>query len=320
MPADDLARAVAAFLGGDGGAATEVRSLAVGLRDKLSLDPVADAVERLVQGAGEPPDPATLDLARDAINPAVASRMVQRIGHERDEERRAAYIVLSSRLGLPMALAFKGALTEATSDTVRRTYHDHLAAMGDVSRPIIEAMVGDENRFLVRNGVALLGEMGGGRATELVTAALADTDARVRREALLALAKVGDEGSAPLVVGLLDDADTDVRVAAAVAAGELRVVRAQRRLITMLDEADDPDARVTVLRALGQLQDPGAVQAIEKLAVRSLFSKPPTEVRIAAYQALHRIGTPHARQLVQAALEDKEPAVQAAVRKLVRPA
>jgi HEAT repeat protein len=41
-------------------------------------------------------------------------------------------------------------------------------------------------------------------------------------------------------------------------------------------------------------------------------------VRIAAYQALHRIGTPHARELIQAALSDKEPAVQAAVRRLVR--
>jgi HEAT repeat protein len=86
----------------------------------------------------------------------------------------------------------------------------------------------------------------------------------------------------------------------------------------MLEDETDPEAQVPLLRALGKLEDPGAVQAIEKHAVRTLFSKPRADVRIAAYQALHRIGTPHARELIQAALSDKEPAVQAAVRRLVR--
>lgn len=316
--AGDLAGLVEAFLAGDREAAGEARRVAASLQEKLALDPLADALERLAHAAGDPPDVEILDLAQDIMHPAVASRIVQRIGNERDEERRASYVQVSKRLGKPMALAFKGALTGATDDTARRAYYDNLLALGDVSRPIIEAMVEDDNRFLVRNGVALLGELGGERATGLVTSALADTDPRVRKEALLALAKVGDETSAPLVLGLLDDGDKDVRLAAAVAAGELGVERAQRRLIAMLDETEEADARVTVLRALGQLADPGAVQAIEKLAVRSLFSKQPTEVRIAAYQALHRIGTPHARQLIQAALSDKDPAVQAAVRKLLR--
>jgi HEAT repeat protein len=217
-----------------------------------------------------------------------------------------------------MALAFKGALTDTSDELARRSYYDNLIAMGEVSRPIIEGMVQDENRVLVRNGVAILGEIGGAGAVELVTTALADTDARVRREALLSLAKVGDESSGQLVLGFLEDSDADVRSAAAVAVGDLKVVRAQRRLIAMLDETSEPDALVPVLRALGQLGDPGAVQAIEKHAVRTLFSKPHVEVRIAAYQALQRIGTPHAKQLILAALTDKEPAVQAAVKRLMR--
>ncbi len=73
-----------------------------------------------------------------------------------------------------------------------------------------------------------------------------------------------------------------------------------------------------MIRALGHLGDPGAVPAIEKWAVRSLFSKPPTEARIAAYGALHHIGTPHARQLLEQALEDKDPEVKAAVEDITR--
>ncbi|MEX2047984.1 MAG: HEAT repeat domain-containing protein [Gemmatimonadota bacterium] len=317
-PLSDLARAIEAHLNGDAAAADQVRSLARGLRERLALDPLADAVERLALAAGEPPDASILDLAGDVINPAVASRIVQRIGHERDEERKAVYTQISCRLGRVMALAFKGALTDTSDELARRSYYDNLIAMGEVSRPIIEGMVQDENRVLVRNGVAILGEIGGAGAAELVTTALADTDARVRREALLSLAKVGDESAGQLVLGFLEDSDADVRSAAAVAVGDLKVVRAQRRLIAMLDETSEPDALVPVLRALGQLGDPGAVQAIEKHAIRTLFSKPHAEVRIAAYQALQRIGTPHAKQLILAALTDKEPAVQAAVKRLMR--
>jgi hypothetical protein len=316
--AGDLARAVERALAGESRALDEVRALARALQERLALDPLADAAERLVLGVGDPPDARLLDLAGEVVDPAVASRLVQRIGREREPVRLRQYELVCRRLGRVMAIALRGALTDVTDEDARRTYCNLLISMGEVSRPIIEGMVQDENRFLVRSGVAILGELGGRRAIELVTATLADTDARVRREALLALAKIGDRSVAPLVLGMLDDPDAGVRIAAAVAAGRLKVDRALRRLLAMLEDESDPEALALLLDALGELEDPGAVQAIEKLATKTLFSKPPVQVRIAAYRALHRIGTPRARQVIQAALDDKDPAVQAAVRRLVR--
>lgn len=321
VPAPDgLPRAVEAFLAGAPGAGAEVRALAADLRGRLALDPVADAVERLVREAGTPPDPSLLDMASAIIDPAVASRIVQRIGHERDAARKADYLVLCQRLGVIMAKSFRGALTGATEPAARRAYYDALIAMGDTSRPFIEEMVEDENSLLVCSGVALLREMGGDGAKELVTSALAHPDPRVRKEALLALAKLGDDESGTLVVGFLDDPERDVRVAAATAAGALKVGRALRPLLERLDaegESEHEGGVIPFIDALGELGDPGAVPAIEKHAVKSLFSKPDTEVRVAAYRALHEIGTPHARELVQKALSDKEPAVRAAVRRIV---
>ena len=314
---DALAHAVDAFLAGSPGAAAEVRDLAEGLRERLALDPLADAVERLAREAGDPPDPTLLDMAEEIINPAVASRIVQRIGHERDERRLAEYEVLCRRLGEIMARAFRGALTGATDDDARRSYYDMLIAMGDASRPIIEEMVEDENTLLLRSGIQILGETGGERAVELVTSGLAHPDKRVRREALLSLAKLGDEESGALVVGFLEDPDEDVRVAAARAAGELQVARALKPLLAQLEAAGDGEGAIPFIDALGKLGDPGAVPAIEKHAVKTLFSKPRPEVRIAAYRALHRIGTPHARELVQKALDAKEPGVWVGVRQAV---
>jgi HEAT repeat protein len=72
-----------------------------------------------------------------------------------------------------------------------------------------------------------------------------------------------------------------------------------------------------LLRALGQIGDPGAVPAIEKRAVGGMFKKPPTDVRVAAYRALALIGTPHAKQLIEDAGNDKDPEVRTVARSLV---
>jgi hypothetical protein len=311
-------RAVGDFLAGEPDARERVESLAGRLRERLALDPLADAVETLVREAGDPPDARYLDLAGSVINPSVASRLVQRMGHESDEAARAEYLGLCRRLGRVMANALRGALTGAVDRDVRRVYHNALISMGEASRPVIEGMVADDNRFLVRDGVAMLGEIGGARAIELVTSALADTDARVRAEALLAVGKLGDADAGQLVLGFLDDPDSSVRVAAAVASGQLGLERALRPLLHMLESAQDPEVCIPLLRALGQIGDPGAVHAIEKHAVPSLFSKPRTDVRIAAYRALHAIGTPHARDLIKRTATDKDPVVRVALRDLSR--
>jgi HEAT repeat protein len=116
---------------------------------------------------------------------------------------------------------------------------------------------------------------------------------------------------------MIEDPDADVRLAAAMAAGELKVERALRPLLALLEQENDSDVMAGVLRALGQLGDPGAVNAIEKRAVGSFFSRPPADVRIAAYRALHNIGTPHAKSLLMQAADDKDPAVKGAVRQLL---
>jgi len=298
-----------------------VEQLATGLRERLDLDPLADAVERLVRAAGDAPDSGHLDLANAVINPAVASRLVQRLGQESDEPRRQEYFALTRRLGRVMANALKGALTGALEKSVRRVYYDALISMGDSVRPMIEGMVADDNRFLVRDGVAILGEMGGPRSIELVTSTLADTDPRVRAEALHALGKLGDAKAAgPFVLDLLEDTDSNVRLAAAAASGRLRLERAQRPLVQMLENAKESDEAIALIGALGQIGDPGAVPAIEKHAVPSRFSKSSTDVRVAAYRALHAIGTPHARALVRQTAQDKDPGVRVALRDLAREA
>lgn len=316
-PPGPLDLAVDAFIAGDFELGDRIKTLADELLDGKELEPIARAVARLTLSAGTPPDPSTYAVVESIMSPMVLGRIALRMGTERDEDRRNDYFTVCGVIGKPMAVAIRNDLAESTERLARRIHFDALIHMGAASRSVIEEMAVDENRFLVRNAVAILGEIGGDRAAELVTSALANPDARVRREALLSLAKLGDESAGEVVGGLLDDTDTEVRMAAVIAAGQLKVERALRPLISMLDGSKDPDQCLPLIRALGQLGDPGAVVSIEKHAVRSLFSKPRTDVRIAAYRALNSIGTPHARRLLNQAVSDKDVEVKTAVKELL---
>jgi hypothetical protein len=279
---------------------------------------VAEAVERLLRRAGDPPDQACVEMAQVLLWPGVAKLLVKRLGVERDEGLRADLMGLCVRLGPRMARAISEELAETTDRAARFVYVDTLVAMGTVALPVAESMMGESRWYVVRNAVAILGDIGGEKSVELIVSALAHTDGRVRREALDALAKVGGEEVGQLVMGLFEDADPDVRLAAARAAAALRVDRALKALLDLLDRESDPGRVMGVVEALGQLGDPGAVNAIERRAVGSLFSRSPTEVRVAAYGALHGIATPRAKGLLVQAADDRDPIVRAEVRRLLR--
>lgn len=319
---DALRAAVDAFLTADplerGGMGRAVREEAAALREANALDVLSDCVEKLAREAGDPPDEACLVMAQALLTPGVASRIAARLGEAREEERRSELVLVCKRLGHEMSLAITDALSSDTTDRfARRTFLDTIVEIGPDAWPIVEQMAEDTRWFAVRNAVAILGEIGGDRAVELITSSLAHTDPRVRREALLALAKVGGEDAGMLVYGMLEDPDPEARLAAAMAAGALKVERALKPLLGLLEAETDPDVTVGILRALGQLGDPGAVSAIEKRAVGSFFSRPSTDIRIAAFRALRNIGTPHAKSLLVQAADDKDPEVKSAVRQLL---
>ncbi|MDZ7780501.1 MAG: HEAT repeat domain-containing protein [Gemmatimonadota bacterium] len=268
-----------------------------------SIDAFFTGSDEKASPASQPADPAT--------------RLVAELAVEREEERREELFDACARLGLRAARALADALATTEDRFARRAYSDALIRMGADGLPVVEEMMDDPRWFVVRNGVSILGEVGGERAVELLTGALARPEPKVRRDALLALAKQGGSDAGQLAYGMLDDPTAMVRAAAATAAGELGVERAVRLLQRMLANEDDPDVTLAVLHALGRLADPGAVQAIERQAVGSFLRRPPPDVRIAAYRALRHIGTPRARRLLNQAVDDRDPAVKAEVRRLL---
>ncbi len=284
-----------------------IAAAAARLRESREQGTVANLVEVLASGSGGgEADPEALELAIRLTSTGVASHFVGRLGSTREEEERERLIRVTSGLGREMALALTDALGEARDRFQRRVFMDALLAQGDLAREMAEKMVEDPRWYVVRNGVALLGELGGEESVSPLTTTLANEDPRVRKETVLALAKVGGEDASALLLGMLDDPDMEVRAKTCWAVGVLKVERAVKPLLRLLEKDGSERVQTQCLEALGRIGDPGAVPLIEKKAVGRLFSKPSKEIRLAAYKALGAIGTPHARDLLLKATRDSD--------------
>lgn len=277
------------------------------LQEAREQGSVANLVEVLADGAGTGPgEPGAGELAGRLTTPAVASQLVGRLGSSRDEQERDRLIRVSRVLGRKMAEALADALGEARDRYRRRSYMDAMIALGEIAREMAEGMVEDPRWYVVRNGVALLGEIGGSGAVSHLTGTLANEDSRVRKETVLALSKLGGDDAAMLLLGLLDDSDAEVRARACSAVGLLKVEKALKPLMELLEKDSSEDIQVQCLQALGRIGDPGAVPLIERKALGRLFSRPSKDVRLAAYRALAGIGTPHAKALLLKATRDSD--------------
>ncbi len=288
----------------------EVRAAGEAARSTNQLDALAEAVDELL--VREPDDPESRELVKHLMNAAVESRMAIRLGTIPDAERRSVLVDAYSGMGASMAAAAAEAMAASEDRTARRTYMSLLLGMGEDGVAVVESMSVDSRWYVARNGVVMIGEIGGDAALGRLTGALAHGDGRVRREALAALAKIGGEDAGLLSMGLLDDHEADVREAAARTLSALKVQRAVRPLLDLLAREKEQAVVEQVLRALGRIGDPGAVPVISKKAAGGLLARNSTEVRVAAIAALGDIGTPQALKTISAAAQDKNPEIQRA--------
>ena len=292
-----------------------LRSAIEASRSAGAFDEIASSVNVLIlKGAT---DSVVRDLADEVSDEDVLAQIVLQLGGVRGEEEREALIEAYVRLGDTIAQVIADALTDTEDRLARKTYVAALGAFGSAGAHAVEKMLKDSRWFVVRNGVAVLGVVGGPSSIEHLIGSLANEHAKVRRETVRSLAKIGGENAGLLVPSMLGDSDAEVRAAAARAVAVLKADRAYKQLIEMLRKGDEEAVIEQVLRALGALGDPSAVSAIAKGAQGSFFSRPSKGVRLAALAALAAIGTPHAVSLVKKARSDKDAEISSTAARLL---
>lgn len=259
-----------------------------------------------------------LAIARVA-SPAVVDELVARLGKARSEEERAETQAALLHVGAEVVSPLVRALSDAQDMSARRAYRDALVALDRVGIPLLEDMAGDERWFVVRNMVSILGEIRSAESLEHFARTVLHADARVRRETVQALTKLGGEESVPLLVRALADADPGIRGAAALGLGLSRVPAAVSPLLMRLGQENDAEAELEIVRALGRLGDPRAVQPLaERAAAGGWLSRRSSAGRVEAVRALGAIGGDAARAVLQKLAADRAPEVRDAVQRALR--
>ncbi|MFL5385797.1 MAG: HEAT repeat domain-containing protein [Longimicrobiaceae bacterium] len=259
-------------------------------------------------------------------NRTVIEEMVERLGRARTEETRASLRGVLLALGAEVVTPLVRSLVAASDLSARRAYRDALVELDRVGVPLLEDMIGDERWFVVRNMVGILGEIRSADAVEHFARTIRHSDVRVRRETIIALSKFGgEEAVQQLLVGVVDG-EASLRAAAALGLGLTKAATAVMALVKRLGEETDLETAVEIVRALGRIGDPRAVQALaERASGGSLFSRTPLPIRLEAIRALGDIGGEAARAVLHRLMRDRnaevrEAAIKASEGKTEQPA
>jgi HEAT repeat protein len=177
----------------------------------------------------------------------------------------------------------------------------------------LQAMVNDPREEVVAAAAQFLGLAGGPAVVNLLLELMRHARDTVREAALLALAELGARDAARPAIPSLKDESALVRIAAARLVGVAGEPSASVVLIRRLDQEEDEGVVAELLRAIGRLGAPEALEVLASYAEpggrrggRTAF------VRAAAIEGLGRLSGPEGRALVELYRQDKDPAVKRA--------
>jgi HEAT repeat protein len=262
-------------------------------------------------------------------------RVMRRLQHRRSlellagrlpyVENRTMLLELLARAGETAVDILVKQLMQADDGAARRAYFDSIVQL-DIAGPTLFDLVRDSRWFVVRNAVALLGEMGIEQADVAMLPLLQHADERIRVAAARSLVRLGTVKALQGLHAAIDDASAEVRRMAAVSygltPGTSGMVRPPAvRLAMALEKETDEDVALEMLASLGKLGSADAVQRLLRLAMPQQqvgdTGEAPREawLRIAALEALVKARGSAVMPHVEALMNDADPEVaQAAFR------
>lgn len=194
-------------------------------------------------------------------------------------------------------------------------------ALADLSRgqaQVLLPFLQDERWYLVRNILAILGELKDPSTVKQIRPLVRHGELRVRREALAALSRIGRGEALDALHALLRDPDPRLRISAACSLGGLGATALNPLLQVVLAREFGEKSLEEKRGFFDALGRTGSAEVIPYL--RMLLGKKPVfgrqqaeEMRVCAVEALARLSGPEAEALLAAAAGDPSSMVRAAV-------
>ena len=215
-------------------------------------------------------------------------------------------------------------LTESELRGTRMGAFRRVVSMGDVAVPRIIELLQDERWYVQRNMLAMLNEMQYLPTGAFSPAAFArHADARVRREAVAMWLRVTGEVDRAIIAALKDTDERVLRLGVAAAQRSCPEAAVPFIASRITQEHLPADIRIRLIRLLGQVRNPLAVDALLKLVVAGkgllgrirLVEKTPFLLVALSTLHAHWARDPRAAAALQRAARSKDPEVSAAAQK-----
>lgn len=198
-------------------------------------------------------------------------------------------------------------LASAKSIHARRILSTAISSFGDAAVPLLLNALNDQRWHVIRNAVAILGEIGDPDTITSLEPLASNREPRIAREALRAVGRIRSPESRRILERFLVHAKGELQLLAAFALGVLRDLAAVPVLASMLPRRvifTNIALQREVIKALAKIGSPSAVPALGRLfRRRTLFAREKNELlRVSAAQALARLDTEEARSLLATGL------------------
>jgi HEAT repeat protein len=242
----------------------------------------------------------------------------------RAEQRKTIYRLLTFFGQDPVQRLMERLVAEEQA-AERKYLTEAVIHQGKIAVPVLIPYLLDSRWYVVRNAVAVLGEIRDQHSARHLSPLLSHDDLRVRREAVRALTRIGGDQAVAILLQMAASADADLCRQALLSLGALRHRAAIPSLLEMVRRPDPFLRRKEITReavwALGEIGDPVAVpELITVMQKRQFWNRRDlAEIRAAAALALGEIGGETAARALTDAVQDRHEEVsRAAVQSLRR--
>ena len=291
----------------------------IALRD---IGAVAEVVAGLDRSLGRIQDPEIQEAigaaAAALADETIVERMVARLGEPRVPPAERAHLVNAvGALGAVSAGSVVDAYLHAAPE-LREAYRAAMRAAGERAVELLQARVESKVPEVVAAAAEFLGLSGDPHVAELLINLTRHADERVREAALLGLAELGGREISRPAMPALKDESVLVRTAAARAVAAAGDVGATTVLVRRLEQEKDEGVLAALLKAIGHLGAPEALEVLAKFAEPGGRPRRTPFVRAAAIEGLAQLDRVEAKALLELYARDKEPTVKRAAEASLR--
>ena len=278
---------------------------------------LADAIVR--EGQRNPARTSHASAALERFGRGTTMRHVSSHLRGSDDDSYARFKVLCHAIG-PSVIAVLAEALSAEKDTrARRRLRDILVGFGPRGRDSVQRLMNAPNWEVRRTAAFLLREFGGSEGLKALIPLLTDSEPLVQREAVQGLVSDGSDEASRLLLQTLTTAagrSRETLLKELTGIKDERVSPVFSYLVRHMDRKKESQLYLTAVNTLGSYGGPEAVEALKFALHQGDFWAPMAtrRIRTAAAQALRRLGTPAALDVLRDAVANGSRGVRAAAR------